>query len=145
METFFTLLVLCEGNPPVTPHKGQWRRALMFSLISAWINGWANNQDAGDLRCHLTHYDVTVMLTHIQLALSIRLCETYRSSGHDWWKSRRTMENMGGLIKLFDIIMFEILENCQKCILRSVKHDKFSQCLQHNSVLNKYAYSIAIT
>ena len=28
-----------------TPHKGQWHRALMFSLICAWTNGWANNRD----------------------------------------------------------------------------------------------------
>ena len=39
------------------PHKDQWRGALMFSLICAWINGWANNQDAGEtqsrsLWCH---------------------------------------------------------------------------------------------
>ena len=26
------------------PHKGQWRRALMFSLICVWINGWVNNR-----------------------------------------------------------------------------------------------------
>ena len=26
-------------SPVNTPHKGQWRRALMFSLICAWING----------------------------------------------------------------------------------------------------------
>ena len=44
-----------------SPHKGQWRGALMFSLISAWINGWVNNLEAGDLRRHRTHYDVTVM------------------------------------------------------------------------------------
>ena len=29
----------------------------------AWINGWVNNGEAGDLRCHCTHYDVTVMET----------------------------------------------------------------------------------
>ena len=34
---------------------------LYFSLICTWTNGWANNQDVGDLRCHRTHYDVTVM------------------------------------------------------------------------------------
>ena len=34
----------------VSPHKGQWRGALMFSLIWAWTNGWTNNRDAGDLR-----------------------------------------------------------------------------------------------
>ena len=27
-------------SPVNSPHKGQWRGALMFSLISAWINGW---------------------------------------------------------------------------------------------------------
>ena len=37
--------------PPVnSPHKGQWRRALMFSLICAWTNGWVNNRGSGDLR-----------------------------------------------------------------------------------------------
>ena len=33
----------------------------MFSLISAWINGWVNNREAGDLRRPLSHYDVSVM------------------------------------------------------------------------------------
>ena len=51
---------LC-GNSPVTCDKGQWRGALMFSLICAWINGWVNNRDTCDLRRHRTHYDVTVM------------------------------------------------------------------------------------
>ena len=44
-----------------SPHKGQWRGALMFSLTYDWTNNWANNQDAGDLRRHRTHYYVTVM------------------------------------------------------------------------------------
>ena len=48
-------------SPVNSPHKGQWRRALMFSFICTWINGWVNNRVASDLRCHLTHYDVTVM------------------------------------------------------------------------------------
>ena len=54
METFSVLL----AN---SPHKGQWHGALMFSLICAWTNGWVNNRDAGDLRRHCAHYDVTVM------------------------------------------------------------------------------------
>ena len=45
-----------------SPHKGQWRGALMFSLMCAWINRWVNNGEAGDLRRHLAHYDDTVML-----------------------------------------------------------------------------------
>ena len=58
METFSALLAICAGN---SPHKGQWRRALMFSLICARRNSWVNNGEAGDLRRHLAHYDVTVM------------------------------------------------------------------------------------
>ena len=47
--------------PVNSPRKGQWRGALVFSLICAWINGWVNNREAGDLRRHRAHYDVTVM------------------------------------------------------------------------------------
>ena len=48
-------------SPVNPPHKGPWRRALMFSLISARINGWVNNGEAGDLRRHPSHYDVIAM------------------------------------------------------------------------------------
>ena len=48
-------------SPVNSPHKGQWRRALMFSLICVWINGWVTNREAGDLRHYRTHYDVIVM------------------------------------------------------------------------------------
>ena len=48
-------------SPVGSPHKGQWRGALMFSLICAWINGWVNNREAGDLRRHRAHHDITVM------------------------------------------------------------------------------------
>ena len=44
-----------------SPHKGQWRGALMFTLICARINGWVNNREAGDLRRYRAHYDVIVM------------------------------------------------------------------------------------
>ena len=64
METFSALLALCAGNSPVTvnfSHKGQWRGTWMFSLICTWINGWVNNWEAGDLRRHREHHDVTLM------------------------------------------------------------------------------------
>ena len=48
-------------SPVNYPNKGQWRQAVMFSLICAWINGWVNNREAGDKRRHRTHYDFTVM------------------------------------------------------------------------------------
>ena len=49
-------------SPVNSPHKGQWRGALMFTLISARINGWVNNREAGDLRRYRAHYDVIVMV-----------------------------------------------------------------------------------
>ena len=48
-------------SPVNSPHKGQWRGALMFSLICVWINVWVNNRAAGDLRRYRAHYDVIVM------------------------------------------------------------------------------------
>ena len=48
-------------SPVNSLHKGQWRGALMFSLICTRINGSVNNREAGDLRRHRAHYDVTVM------------------------------------------------------------------------------------
>ena len=47
METSCALLA-----PVNSPHKRQWRGALMFSLICSWINDWVNNREAGDLRRH---------------------------------------------------------------------------------------------
>ena len=44
-----------------SPHKGQWRGALMFTLICARINDWVNNREAGDLRRQHGHYDVIVI------------------------------------------------------------------------------------
>ena len=54
-------------SPGNSPHKGQWRGALMISLICVWINDWVNNRKAGDLRRYRGHYDVIVMYTiHMQ-------------------------------------------------------------------------------
>ena len=52
-------------SPVNSPHKGQWRGALMFSLICVSIKGWVNNCEAGDLRRHHAHYDFTVMFSSL--------------------------------------------------------------------------------
>ena len=63
METFSALLAPCAGNSPVnSPHKGQWRGALMSSLICTWINAWVSNREVGYWIRHHAHYDVIVML-----------------------------------------------------------------------------------
>ena len=59
----------CAGNSPVPaefPTQGQWRGALMFSLICVWINDWVNNREAVDLRRYRAYYDVIVM--HLDMA-----------------------------------------------------------------------------
>ena len=61
----FALLALCEGiyrSPVDYPHKGQWREALMLSLIFACTNDWANSRDASDLRRNRALYGVIVMI-----------------------------------------------------------------------------------
>ena len=65
MKTFSALLAICAVYlrvPVNSPHKGQWRGALMFSLICVWINGWVNNREAGDLRRYRAYYDVIVKI-----------------------------------------------------------------------------------
>ena len=52
-------------SPLTSPHKGQWRGALIISSICAWINSWVNNHEAGDLRRHRVHYDLTVMVMQL--------------------------------------------------------------------------------
>ena len=51
-------------------YKGQSRGALMFSLINAWTNNWANKRDAADLRGH--HYGVTVMTSSGSWCIGIK-------------------------------------------------------------------------
>ena len=56
-------------SPVNLPYKCQWRGALIFSLNCAWMNGWVNNDEAGDLRRNRAHYDVTLMVCKIRVWL----------------------------------------------------------------------------
>ena len=93
METFSVLLDICavrgiHRSPVNFPHKGQWRWALMFSLICAWINGWVNNREAGELRRRRAHYDVNVMFTKYRGKTSVR-------QGSFHWHLGSNPENRG--------------------------------------------------
>ena len=69
-------------SPVNSSHQGQWRGPLMFSLICVWRNGWVNNREAGDLRCHHAHYDVIVMLfTHVVMRGGVQPTEQ-----RCWWR-----------------------------------------------------------
>ena len=58
---YWPFVRVIHRSPLDSPQKGHWRGAFMISVICAWTNGWANIWEAGDLRCHGAHYDVTVM------------------------------------------------------------------------------------
>ena len=59
--------------PVDSPHKGQWRGDLIFSLMCASTNDWANSRYAGDLTRHGSHCDVTIMRCWLH-DLSTNLC-----------------------------------------------------------------------
>ena len=70
---YWSFVRVIHRSPVNSPHKGQWRGALMFSLICVWINDWVNNRKAGDLRRYHAHYDVTVIyLWHIDYITTCR-------------------------------------------------------------------------
>ena len=77
MESFSALLAICAGIHR-SPHKGQRRRALMFSLICARINGWVNNRAVGDLRCHRAI--MTSLLCHVVFTANSVPGEQYRAN-----------------------------------------------------------------
>ena len=64
METFSALLTLCVGNSPVTvelPAQRSVTRSFDVCFDLRLNKGWVHNREAGDLRRHRAHYDVTVM------------------------------------------------------------------------------------
>ena len=78
-----------------SPHKGQWRGALMFSLICVWISGWVNNREAGELRRYRAHYDVSVMYSLFWIyVLALQFSEDYIT----WWHCQ--METFSALLGL---------------------------------------------
>ena len=59
----------------------------MFSMICAWINGWVNNREAGDLRRRRAHYEFIVMnflMRHISLLMHISIYDICAKYGVLW-------------------------------------------------------------
>ena len=86
-------------------HKGQRGGALMFSLICTWTNGWADNQDAGDLRCYCIHYDATVMRNTcmgviVMVAKTMKLRQNGRHFADDIFKCIFLTENVSMPIEM---------------------------------------------
>ena len=77
MKTFSALLALCPGNSLVTgefPSQRPVTRSFDVYLVCAWISRWVSNREVGDLRRHLSHYDVNVM--HILQGCFMTFCLT---------------------------------------------------------------------
>ena len=45
--SYWPFVPVIHRSPVNSPHKGQWRGELVFSLICAWINGWVSKQSRG--------------------------------------------------------------------------------------------------
>ena len=78
-------------SPVNSPHKGQWRGALMFSLICAWTCSLANNQDAGNWRRRRAHWDVTVMIQYGKIVPNTQTKLQY--IWHSRMSGRNTLSN----------------------------------------------------
>ena len=107
METFPRYRPFVCGihrSPVNSPRKSQWRGSLMFSFICAWINGWVNNRNAGDLMRHCVLYDVIVIgnidQTYLQHVGYLSRC--YMRVGVSitipWW--RHQMETFSALLAI---------------------------------------------
>ena len=97
-------------SPVNFPHKGQWRGALMFSLIYAWINDWVNNREAGDLRRQHGHYDVIVMYS----------IETVSTSSMIWYNTQNDYCEWTMIWYMwYDVIWYDMIYVCYAMI----RHD----------------------
>ena len=63
----------------------------IFSLICAWINGWINNREAGNLRCHGAHYDVTVLNSFISRSRLSTVESVLRMPISNWLLTKTTI------------------------------------------------------
>ena len=77
-----------------SPHKGQWRGALIFSLICVWTNGWANNGDAGNLRRHRVNYDLTVMIPFNLFHILLTALDAYGEHRRTWTSCGRFQQTL---------------------------------------------------
>ena len=109
-------------SPVNSPHKGQWRGALMFHFICAWTNGWVNNRDAGDLTFHRAHYDVTVMIHWISVGeyrkinalWSLKESHTILKSASEAWRHHEILRILESFHYGLTGIMVSVEDLCPK-------------------------------
>ena len=60
-NSYLMLFMTLDVHSDLMVAEGFYTSPTCSSLTCAWTNGWASSRDVGDLRCHRTHYGVTVM------------------------------------------------------------------------------------
>ena len=111
-------------SPVNSPHKGQWRGALMFSLICAWTDSLVNNRDTSDLRYHRTHYGNTVMLIFIRGILILVRWYIYIeivSTGTIWKKLFRNDINLANQTVLKGDVYTKGVERAQPWLMIMIR------------------------
>ena len=111
-------------SPVNSPHKGQWRGALMFTLICARIYGWVNTREAGDFRRYRLHYDVIVMICIFWCVCAVNM---------------HTHVNKSVIYRIIYVLfmLFRILYQQFKNTLQCVKHNDHTSCsTRHNHLLS---------
>ena len=116
LQRYWPVVRGIHRSPVNSPHKGQWRGALLFSLICAWTNDEVNNWDAGDLRRYHTHYDVTVISWDI---LYINWSTTYIK--HNVALIRKSRDYVCGMWQYKVLVKnrFRIKPHCEKKICKT--------------------------
>ena len=110
METFSALLALCVAGEFPAQRPGRWSfDQLMFSLICASINGWVHNREAGDLRRHRAHYDVTVMFWYWSIK-PISFTRLSQFKWTPWWKCVNELckSNVNNYLKQYWLIIGKV-------------------------------------
>ena len=98
--------------PVDCPHKAQWHGVLMFSLISAWPNAWANNRDVGDLRRHRAHCDVTDTYWSLWLDIMLRSMTHLTLYNHSRWHVNKHWMKRGCFSQLSKVYWVKIRYSC---------------------------------
>ena len=63
----------------------------MFSFICTWTTGGANNGEAGDLRRHSAHYDVTVIILDINNKIVLGTWSPFQRQGVFWEENKHKL------------------------------------------------------
>ena len=67
------------GRRWIPPTKASNAELWCFLWSAPWINGWVNNREAGDLRRHRAHHDVTLMRKWISYVVCKKVIILFRA------------------------------------------------------------------